>query len=193
MARKYDYQGRDNDRLFSADAVHPRDQMSYMKCKKLLTIVPRPDREDDTPQAFYGAIGSGDIVMKDGLERDRRAAAEEALCFEMEAAGLMNDFPRPISDYVDSHKFDRWQPCAAASAVPYAKKEPGSQNVQERDRGKQVFGNAHPKTLDAMKNLSELYRTQRNLKDSKALDAQIKAANVNYTSDVTGNYGVHTD
>jgi hypothetical protein len=58
---------------------------------------------------------------------------------------------------------------------------------------KRIFGDAHPKTLDAMKNLSELCRTQGNLKDSKALDAQIKAANVNYTFDVTGNYEVQSD
>jgi nucleoside phosphorylase len=125
MARKYGYQGRDHDRLFSADAIHPRDQMSCMECEKLLAIVPRLNREDDTPQVFYGTIGSGDMVMKDGLERDRRAAAEEVLCFEMEAAGLTNDFPcliiRGISDYADSHKNDRWQPCAAASAAAYAK------------------------------------------------------------------------
>jgi nucleoside phosphorylase len=125
MTRKYGYQGRDNDRLFSADAVHPREQMSCMECEKLFTIVSRPDREDDTPQVFYGTIGSGDMVMKDGLERDRRAAIEGVLCFEMEAAGLMNDFPclviRGISDYADSHKNDRWQPCAAASAAAYAK------------------------------------------------------------------------
>ncbi|KAI4843777.1 purine and uridine phosphorylase [Aureobasidium sp. EXF-8845] len=125
MARTFGYQGRDNDRLFSADAVHPSNQTSCAECETMLHIVPRPDREDDTPQVFYGTIGSGDMVMKDGLERDARAAAEGVLCFEMEAAGLMNDFPclviRGISDYADSHKNDRWQPCAAASAAAYAK------------------------------------------------------------------------
>ncbi|KAH6625498.1 ankyrin repeat protein, partial [Boeremia exigua] len=43
----------------------------------------------------------------------------------MEAAGLMNNFPclviRGISDYADSHKNDRWQPYAAATAAAYAK------------------------------------------------------------------------
>lgn len=37
----------------------------------------------------------------------------------------MNDFPclviRGISDYSDSHKNDRWQPYAAATAAAYAK------------------------------------------------------------------------
>jgi nucleoside phosphorylase len=43
----------------------------------------------------------------------------------MEAAGLMNSFPclviRGICDYADSHKNDRWQRYAAATAAAYAK------------------------------------------------------------------------
>jgi hypothetical protein len=43
----------------------------------------------------------------------------------MEAAGLMNNFPciviRGICDYADSHKNDRWQRYAAATAAAYAK------------------------------------------------------------------------
>ncbi|OJJ67853.1 hypothetical protein ASPBRDRAFT_134312, partial [Aspergillus brasiliensis CBS 101740] len=39
---------------------------------------------------------------------------------EMEAMSLMNNFPcvviRSISDYVDTHKNDRWQPFATAAA-----------------------------------------------------------------------------
>jgi hypothetical protein len=47
------------------------------------------------------------------------------LCFEMEAAGLMNTFPclviRGICDYADSHKNKRWQSYAAAAAAACAK------------------------------------------------------------------------
>jgi hypothetical protein len=47
------------------------------------------------------------------------------LCFEMEAAGLMDNFPclviRGISDYADSYKRDEWQRYAAAVAAAYAK------------------------------------------------------------------------
>ncbi|KAF1990925.1 hypothetical protein K402DRAFT_438562 [Aulographum hederae CBS 113979] len=49
----------------------------------------------------------------------------DVLCFEMEAAGLMNSFPclviRGICDYADSHKNKKWQPYAAATAAAYAK------------------------------------------------------------------------
>ena len=47
------------------------------------------------------------------------------LCFEMEAAGRMNNFPclmvRGVCDYADAHKNKRWQPYAAAIAAAYAK------------------------------------------------------------------------
>ena len=47
------------------------------------------------------------------------------LCFEMEAAGLMDNFPclmiRGICDYSDSHKSQQWQGYAAATAAAYTK------------------------------------------------------------------------
>ena len=47
------------------------------------------------------------------------------LCVEMEAAGLMNNFPcvviRGICDYADSHKNADWQEHAAAVAAAFAK------------------------------------------------------------------------
>ncbi|KAF2633107.1 hypothetical protein BU25DRAFT_487441 [Macroventuria anomochaeta] len=79
-----------------------------------------------TLSIHYGTIASGNQVIKDGATRDR--LSEElggVLCFEMEAAGLMNDFPclvvRGICDYADSHKNKAWQPYAAATAAACAK------------------------------------------------------------------------
>jgi ankyrin repeat domain-containing protein 50 len=74
----------------------------------------------------YGTIASGNQVMKDGASRDRLSAElGGVLCFEMEAAGLMNEFPclviRGICDYADSHKNKTWQPYAAATAAACAK------------------------------------------------------------------------
>ena len=63
--------------------------------------------------------------MKDALVRDTLAAEKDVLCFEMEAAGLMNHFPclviRGICDYSDSHKNKEWQGYAALVAATYAK------------------------------------------------------------------------
>jgi nucleoside phosphorylase len=125
MATKYGFQGTQHDHLFTSEAVHPKEHHTCDYCVSTLRMIHRADREDDTPQVFYGTILSGDVVMKNGEERDRIAAGDKAMCFEMEAAGLMNDFPclviRGISDYSDSHKNDRWQPYAAATAAAYAK------------------------------------------------------------------------
>jgi nucleoside phosphorylase len=98
----------------------------------------REPRADNSPQVFYGTIGSGDLVMKNSDERDRLAADDKIICFEMEAAGLMNDFPclviRGISDYADSRKNDRWQPYAAATAAAYAKELLSAVSVQEVEK-----------------------------------------------------------
>jgi nucleoside phosphorylase len=74
----------------------------------------------------YGTIASGNQVIKDGVTRDKLSSElGGVLCFEMEAAGLMNNFPcliiRGICDYADSHKNKKWQPYAAATAAACAK------------------------------------------------------------------------
>jgi len=77
------------------------------------------------PAIHYGLIASGDQVMRHGATRDRLRKELDVLCFEMEAAGLMDSFPclviRGICDYADSHKNKRWQSYAAATAAAYAK------------------------------------------------------------------------
>jgi nucleoside phosphorylase len=75
---------------------------------------------------YYGTIASGNQVIKDGVTRDRLSLElGGVLCYEMEAAGLMNHFPclviRGICDYADSHKNKGWQPYAAATAAACAK------------------------------------------------------------------------
>jgi nucleoside phosphorylase len=81
---------------------------------------------DDCGPLTYGTIALGNQVMRDAAQRDKVSSElGGVLCFEMEAAGLMNSFPclviRGICDYADSHKNKRWQPYAAAVAAEYAK------------------------------------------------------------------------
>jgi nucleoside phosphorylase len=87
----------------------------------------RQVRESEEEVALhYGTIASGNQVIRSAAERDRVSAElGGVLCFEMEAAGLMNNFPclviRGICDYADSHKNKRWQVYAAGTAAAYAK------------------------------------------------------------------------
>ncbi|KAI8172867.1 hypothetical protein K4K51_010542 [Colletotrichum sp. SAR 10_75] len=66
-------------------------------------------------------------VIKDAAYRDdiNKNLNGNTLCIEMEAAGLMDDFPclviRGICDYADSHKNDAWQKHAAAVAAALTK------------------------------------------------------------------------
>ncbi|CZR68764.1 uncharacterized protein PAC_18663 [Phialocephala subalpina] len=86
----------------------------------------RSARKSTNPKFFYGNIGSGNSVIKNAEERRRLAADGKLICFEMEAAGLMNFFKciviRGICDYADKHKHKKWQPYAASVAAAYAKK-----------------------------------------------------------------------
>ena len=124
MAKAYGHQGRENDCLFEAHYDHSGEE-TCDTCDRN-RMVRRTEREDgDEIVVHAGNIASGDEVMKDGRTRDRIAASETVICFEMQAAGLINDFPClvicGICNYADSHKHKRWQRYAAATAAAYAK------------------------------------------------------------------------
>lgn len=76
---------------------------------------------------FYGIVASGNMIIKEAKKRDSIDDDENSgvLCYEMESAGLMNDFPciaiRGISNYADAHKNDEWDYYASATAAAYAK------------------------------------------------------------------------
>jgi nucleoside phosphorylase len=112
------------DALFNAAYDHKKGVTTCDECDSSCLA----DREPRMRElvVHYGTIASGNQVMRTAAERDRVSAElGGVLCFEMEAAGLMNSFPclviRGICDYADSHKNKRWQPYAAATAAACAK------------------------------------------------------------------------
>lgn len=113
----------DEDRLYNANYVHTDDMRPDEK-SQLVIRQPRTDKYHD-PAIHYGLIASADQVMKDAHTRDKLAKEQGILCFEMEAAGLMDRFScvviRGICDYSDTHKSGEWQQYAAATAAAYAK------------------------------------------------------------------------
>ncbi|PKX93970.1 purine and uridine phosphorylase, partial [Aspergillus novofumigatus IBT 16806] len=127
MAEEFRYPGSAKDRLFKPDIVHLEGRKSCKACcgPNNVNLVRRTDRHGTAPKIHYGTIGSADQVMRDAVLRDKWAQKEKIICFEMEAAGLMDSFPclviRGICDYADSHKNKIWQPYAAATAASYAK------------------------------------------------------------------------
>ena len=113
-----------SDRLFQTEYEHPSTAATCDNCLAEWEAS-RSERKDNEPQPHYGTIASGNAVVKHGKTRDRLQKATGALCFEMEAAGLMLDFPciviRGLCDYADSHKNKGWQGYAALAAASYTK------------------------------------------------------------------------
>ena len=127
LGKKSAYQGAQEDHLFEADydhLIHPEGNPTCAKCEPN-RLVTRDDREDELPMVHYGLIASANQVMRDGVTREKLRKELNVLCFEMEAAGLMDHFPclviRGLCDYADTHKNKRWQFYAAAVAAAYAK------------------------------------------------------------------------
>ena len=113
------------DRLFQASYEHhPLDAPTCDDCD-LKELQPRAGRLSDVPKIHYGVIASANRVMRNGKERDEIARRHSAMCFEMEAAGMMDNVQclpiRGICDYSDSHKDKVWQDYAAATAAAYAR------------------------------------------------------------------------
>jgi nucleoside phosphorylase len=131
--------GKQQDWLYEAAYDHPEEQITCSQCDTS-RLIDREARLSEDPVIHYGLIASGDQVMRHGVTRDMLRRELNVLCFEMEAAGLMDNFPclviRGISDYADSHKSKRWQAYAAAAAAAYAKELlsviPGNQVVSTR-------------------------------------------------------------
>lgn len=107
-----------SDRLYRSEVIHP--QGSSGSCADICGGDPsnlvqrrqRDEKREDNPAIHYGTIASANQLIKSATIRDTLAKDEGVLCFEMEAAGLMNHFPclviRGICDYSDTHKNKDW-------------------------------------------------------------------------------------
>ncbi|KAL6808319.1 ankyrin repeat-containing domain protein [Trichoderma sp. SZMC 28015] len=118
------------DRLYRSHVVHPRNNEAdcAIICgdypSNLIERSGREEEEEDDPAIHYGLIASANTLMRNASVRDEMAK-KGVLCFETEAAGLMNHFPclviRGICDYSDSHTNEKWHGYAAMTAAAYAK------------------------------------------------------------------------
>ncbi|KAL5930294.1 hypothetical protein ACKVWC_000355 [Pyricularia oryzae] len=115
------------DMLYKPDCEHPTGKnisLCSITCPPE-SILERTERnKDDFIRVHYGIIASGNRKIEDAVYRDKYAEEANILCFEMEAAGIMNRFPclviRGICDYADTHINKDWQGFAAMAAAAYA-------------------------------------------------------------------------
>lgn len=149
---KWQYPGPSQDQLFPADYRHKHyhqnpnatclcvgchyssdrvcEKALELSCRKLGcmgSLLQRSRLRADSPKpcVHFGSIASADTVMKSGEHRDRIAATEKVIGFEMEGAGLWDSLPcviiKGVCDYADSHKNKIWQNYAAVTAASCAK------------------------------------------------------------------------
>ncbi|KEY72974.1 hypothetical protein S7711_04648 [Stachybotrys chartarum IBT 7711] len=152
LHKKYSRPPATSDKLYLSDMVHrdPSQNCSKVCGNDPNHLVHREERgeEEDDPAIHYGLIASANQLMKDAHIRDRLAADKGVLCFEMEAAGLMNHFPclvvRGICDYADSHKNKEWQGYAAMTAAAYTK---------------ELLQQIPPKKVEAERRISDTLKT----------------------------------
>ncbi|KAJ0420221.1 hypothetical protein BJY00DRAFT_141029 [Aspergillus carlsbadensis] len=109
----FSHPGVESDILYATCYDHPQETVSCAQCDPTQRVLRAP-RQSIRPAVHYGLIASGN-----------QRTQHDILCFEMEAAGLMREFPslviRGICDYADSHKNKAWQDYAAVTAAAYAK------------------------------------------------------------------------
>jgi nucleoside phosphorylase len=129
---QFDDPGPSRDRLFEDVYDHQGTKLDDCKdCCDADHTISRSERGDgatrllDAPFVHFGNIASSSQLQISARERNRVQQEHEAICFEMEAAGVMEEYPcvviRGICDYADSHKNKGWQNYAAATAAACAK------------------------------------------------------------------------
>ncbi|KAI1413401.1 hypothetical protein F5Y13DRAFT_29442 [Hypoxylon sp. FL1857] len=117
------YPGVTHDKLFSPTYRHIADGKSCDECGCNGPLIPRTRLQQDNHQAVvhFGLIASCDKVLKSGQDRETLFREEAVIGFEMEGAGVWDNFPcvviKGACDYADSHKTKAWQRYAAATAA----------------------------------------------------------------------------
>ncbi|QKX58173.1 uncharacterized protein TRUGW13939_05294 [Talaromyces rugulosus] len=92
MRGEYLHRGQERDILFESEYEHLQGQATCDNCDQH-RVRKSPLRASLDPTIHYGTIASGNQVIKHAHTRDKFAGELGNLCFEMEAAGLMDVFP----------------------------------------------------------------------------------------------------
>ncbi|QRD92145.1 nucleoside phosphorylase domain-containing protein [Aspergillus flavus] len=158
------------DWLFNAEYIHEGNHPDCLECDQT-QLVKRASRDSSEPHIHYGLIASANQVMKGAKARDSLAQDSNVLCFEMEAAGLMDQLSclviRGICDYCDSHKNKEWQGYAALAAATYTRlllaAVPSQENISHRNYAlAQVNETLIRRQIAALRNLYvSLYQDQK--------------------------------
>ncbi|KAJ0413970.1 nucleoside phosphorylase domain-containing protein [Aspergillus carlsbadensis] len=119
-------QGKVSEALAQSGASYPGNgdvlfQSSY-RCDNAHQVARRRGNVKHEPAVHVGIVASGDSVIKSGKHRDNIIHETQAIAFEMEGAGVWDNFDcvivvKGVCDYADSHKNKLWQGYAADTAA----------------------------------------------------------------------------
>lgn len=86
------------DLLFRADYNHIPGTETCDSCDKVALVQHKTRSSTSNTRVHYDIIASGSMIVRNGIERDKtdQCFANRRFCFDMEAAGLMSNFPRVI-------------------------------------------------------------------------------------------------
>jgi nucleoside phosphorylase len=152
LDKRWHYPGAVQDQLFQASYRHKHQHQTWetrcicldckssedpvcgqalenccdkLGCAEQLIKRTRLTECNPSPRMHFGALGSGDTVMKSGEHRNRLAERTGIIGFEMEGVGICDSLRciiiKGVCDYADSHKNKTWQEYAAASAASCTK------------------------------------------------------------------------
>lgn len=121
------------DILFDHNFAHVSQEKDCRKCEEMGGgKVTREARY--YPIVHRGLFLSGSGIVRNSVDRERlRRGYKAALCFEAEAAGIMDEIPclviRGISDYADAHVQEGWHHYAAAYCETILRKVDSQRHV----------------------------------------------------------------
>ena len=100
-----------DNRQINRDRIQKAKQTAYLAVNE--SAIGEQATVVQKPLVHFGRIASGDLVMKSGHHRDNIAARDKVIAFEMEGAGVWDNFPtvviKGVCNYADSHKNKKWQ------------------------------------------------------------------------------------
>ncbi|KAG2415546.1 hypothetical protein HFD88_006737 [Aspergillus terreus] len=162
-SQDWKYQGVENDQLYVESFRHADIHLSCqdIHCAESEDrLVSRKPRDSTDPVIHCGLIASGNQVMRDSVTREKLRKKHGVLCFEMEAAGLNNNFPCLV-------------PYAAAVSAAFSKQLLQVIPVAQLERTPKVsfiIGKLEKEVRKLNDNMKPLLQTQQSQERQKVLD-----------------------
>lgn len=113
------------------------------------------DAKAPSPLVHFGAVASGDKVVKSAIHRDELADSNEVIGFEMEGAGAWDSIPivviKSVVDYADSHKSYLWQrygaACGAACMKAFVNEWSLTEKTPQLGAGLSEYPSSHRRSI----------------------------------------------